>query len=165
MKVKQGFTTSFDNILKFLLGYKEIEDSNWTPAYNRLWDISAEGLQNWKAIYHVSCYKSLTNKENLDRRKRKLTAASKDSNSSERKTRRSLPPYNRERCFFCQIDNSNTVHQINYGQTLKEEVLVLNNDLLRIRLSSILSDANASGVKYHLTCWIAAWSWSFRKGL
>ena len=27
---------SFDNILKFLLGYKEIEDSNWTPAYNRL---------------------------------------------------------------------------------------------------------------------------------
>ena len=103
---------SFDNILKFLLGYKEIEDSNWTPAYNRPRDISTEELQNWKAIYHVSCYKSLTNKENLDRRKRKLTAASKDINSSERKTRRSLPPYNRERCFFCQIDYSNRVHQI-----------------------------------------------------
>ena len=35
---------SFGNILKFLLGYKEIEDSNWTPAYNRLRDISAEEL-------------------------------------------------------------------------------------------------------------------------
>ena len=105
---------SFANSLKFLLGYKEIEDSNWTPAYNRLRDISADELQNWKAIYHVSCYKSLANKENLDRRKRKSTAASKDINSSERKTRRSLPPYNRERCFFCQIDNSNTVHQIGF---------------------------------------------------
>ena len=35
---------------------------------------------------------------------------------------------------------------------LKEAVLVLNNDLLRIRLSSILSDATASDVKYHLPC-------------
>ena len=46
----------------------------------------------------------------------------KDSNSSERKTQRSLPPYNRERCFFCQIDNSNTIHQITlslYGQTIE----------------------------------------------
>ena len=111
---------SFGNILKFLLGYKEIEDSNWTPAYNRLRNISIEELQNWKAIHHVSYYKSLTNKENLFRIKSKLTAASKGSNSSERKTRRSLPPYNRERCFFCQIDNSNTVHQTtwNYGQTI-----------------------------------------------
>ena len=32
--------------------------------------------------------------------------------------------------------------------------MVLNNDLLRIRLSSILSDATASDVKYHLPCWI-----------
>ena len=74
---------SLDNILKFLLGYKEIEDSNWTPAYNRLRDITAKELQNWKAIHHVSFNKSLTNKENLDSRKRKLTAASKDSNSSD----------------------------------------------------------------------------------
>ena len=37
---------------------------------------------------------------------------------------------------------------------LKEAVLVLNNDLLWIRLSSILSDATASDVKYHLPCWI-----------
>ena len=34
------------------------------------------------------------------------------------------------------------------------EVLVLNNDLLRIRLSSIISDATASDLKYHLPCWI-----------
>ena len=37
---------------------------------------------------------------------------------------------------------------------LKEAALVLNNDSLRIRLSSILSNATASDVKYHLPYWI-----------
>ena len=123
-------------------------------------------LSKQKAFWHRECYSWYTNTtlENRTSRKRvkcenvEAAAESVDvCSSSKRSTRSSFALYDKNRCFFCQIDDASVplynLRSFQRSNLVCKAIEITGNEVLRIRFSSAL-DGHAGDMKYHAICMI-----------
>ena len=96
--VEKPEPTSFQKIFKFVNEYQILNDPTWKHLYQRISSCTVEICIQNLSWYHRLCYQSLTNVTNLNKKKRKLEEA--EFPKPVRKTRRSVSPYDKEKCFF-----------------------------------------------------------------
>lgn len=123
-------------------------------------------------IYHLECYKSTTNKTEIDRCRKRFENKAETPREDRRnevdavndktvKTLRSnSTTYDKTRCIICQDPGGKlrTVQYIKTGERMLEVARKLPEPQFFLRMNNIssASDAVANDVKYHLTCWIKA---------
>lgn len=73
-------------------------------------------------------------------------------------TRSATEPLSKDRCFFCQVDDEQSLYKVrteNSGRALRQAVEITQDPVLMTRLSNAISpsDAHAIDVRYHKLCW------------
>ena len=136
--------------------------------YLKTWELSknetAKTIFELQCKYHRECYDDATNKTTIGRLRASLNHENfyrvSDTCSipetSKRVTRSSLDYFDKEKCFFCQLDTTRSLIHLGTfyrSDMMKRAINIANNDVLRIRYNSAL-DAHAGDVQYHSSCMV-----------
>ena len=149
------------------------------PRYQECWEklknVTDDNLVQMKVSYHSECYKSATNKTDINRLKVRferspapvITTPVRRHASEEtlltpqpKRLRSQTILFDKNKCIICQKDGGK-LHKVAFsatGQKFLDIAKQLPDQTLFIRLNSVpdASDAVANDVQYHLTCWVLA---------
>ena len=179
--VGKSTANSYETLLCFIRDRAGFGEADFISVDFRLADETTATLDSTGTSWHRDCYICHKQKRDAARERYERALYLEDSSVHRRPvgrpekmiqvpeisqdlpipaklTRSSLESYNKNLCFFCQTDKSQTLHETaSHGARirLRQAVEQGNDDKLRIRLNTAFNSDAAStiGVKYHDLCW------------
>lgn len=156
-------------------------EAQFVALKDRISGLSASELLQKSVSYHKTCYKDLTNKTRIERAKVRYSKVGLQVSGSaqdvkiKRKGRpkagissQSVLPrrisrcltFDKDMCVMCQEQKDEKLHNVstqNMGEQLKDIGQRTGNELLKVRLSKVVSSSDlltavAEDMKYHLVC-------------
>ena len=178
--------TSYSTFLNRLYQRADYGDAECIPIWRHLCTVTSDTLKDKAAVWHATCYASITNNVHLERARERYnkSVAAKDSSQLKRKrggpsttntkssgpepsttvrqTRSQSPAFNRKKCFFCQSQLlGHILHQCcsaNIGQQISNIIQKSNIPEWRVNYD-VLSDSDALSrdIMYHKVCKTRQW--------
>ena len=180
--VHEPETRSYERFLECIKQRAVYGDLEYVSLNELLQNVHVDELARIKATWHKECYKSTTNKTNIERLRvryqKSLSSGSvlpppskgrprgsntkitpeldeSTSHSTGHFHRSSASAYNKEDCFFCGIKDSTDLHQIrswNAGNQLRAAVDASGNMQWKVQLSSAWIQATHMHMILNITC-------------
>lgn len=165
--------SSYDRVYNSIREWAKYGVSKYCRTWSKVKNYSPRELEDKKASWHRSCYKDATHSGMLKRTKERYERQLEGEPGQKRRkgadedleastlTRSKTTPYNKNTCFFCEEPASyqqplHNVSTTSAGETLQAAVQAINDDKLRVKLSTAInpSDGHAIDIKYHKNCWM-----------
>ena len=111
--------------------------------------------------YHNTCLRKLSRDEKYIIRTQHIKTSTEQRDNSAGKSdwisRSSMPSFDRENCFLCQINSFETVHLISQFSKNEELLNAFKESPVALGIYKIhyerTLDATAGDLKYHTSCW------------
>ncbi|KAH3891909.1 hypothetical protein DPMN_016019 [Dreissena polymorpha] len=172
-------TESYQKLLDIVADRASVQDGEYVTLQRRLQDCTKQTMLEAKSMWHRSCYSCATNEICLQRARERFEHSMSTGSYSVKKrghkrtnsemeantpttsttfTRSATAPLSKDRCFFCQVDDGQslfTVRTENAGNELKNAMQITQDPVLMTRLNNAVAptDAHAIDVRYHKLCW------------
>ena len=146
-------------MLKSCKDHHYYKTGRYKQLYDRLKHRTLPDISDCK--YHNSCSRNLSRDEKYITRAQKIKKSSEQENKltskSDRISRSSMSFYDKEKCFFCQDDTSESIHQVSQFSKNDELKTAFQDSPVSLGVYKIRyewsSDATAGDLKYHTSCW------------
>ena len=191
--LRQPDLESYQALLNCIKNRAQYQNPEYVHLHRKLSGISGEELNNQHAVWHKSCHGKTTHKQHIERDKVRYEKAvssqessvllyskvggrppaSKTSNtqnqatsaSTSTLTRSRYPPFQKERCFYCQnekICGGKTERLVNCQSSnvgVQNVVDASGNEQWKINLANIITDGDflSRDIKYHKSCHTTQW--------
>ncbi|KAH3815459.1 hypothetical protein DPMN_143982 [Dreissena polymorpha] len=172
-------TESYQKLLDIVADRASVQDGEYVTLQRPFQDCTKQTMLEAKAMWHRSCYSCATNEISLQRARERIEHSMSTGSYAVKKrghkrtnsemeantpttstifTRSATAPLSKDRCFFCQVDDGQslfTVRTENAGNELKNAMQITQDPVLMTRLNNAVAptDAHAIDVRYHKLCW------------